>query len=51
MQQFFKPLRYVLPHFFDASQNYRSGITQRLAPESKRPNFRFADHSKVGQSS
>jgi len=47
----FKPLRYVVPHFFRACQNHRSGITHCLAPESKGLNYRFADHSKVGQTS
>jgi hypothetical protein len=42
-RRFFKPLQYVVPHFFRACQNHRSGITQCLAPESKGLNFRFAD--------
>ena len=42
---------HVVPHFFRACQNHRSGITHCLAPESKGLNFRFADHSKVGQTS
>lgn len=44
IQRFFKPLRYVVPHFFGACQNHRSGITQCLAPESKGLNFWFADN-------
>ena len=46
-QRFFKPLRYVVPHFFRACQNRRPDITQFLAPESKGLDFRFADHPGV----
>ena len=46
-RRFFKPLRYVVPHFFRACQNHRSHITECLAPESKGLNFQlnfpFAD--------
>jgi hypothetical protein len=47
LRRFFKPLRYVVPHFFRACQNHRSDITQCLAPESKGLNFRLADHPGV----
>jgi hypothetical protein len=44
---FLKPMRFVVPHFFGACQNHRSGITHCLAPESKGLNFRFADYPEL----